>query len=546
MNTQKLPRSSVFSVVRLLLAAFLFLGLLQQQVSATSYSWINAKITTWSDTTGWSGGVAPVSDLDNVLTFSTTLNTTATNNLGTINLNRLNAANVGSSKNLTIAGSSVNNLNFVKDSLDVLPTFTIANNSATGSLNVTIPFTVTDALTITNSGSRGSTVSGAITNTGGMTFDGTGAGSITLGTGIISGAGGITYSGSYTVVASGGSTYTGVTTLSNGTVSVSSINNGGAAGNLGRATADSSNLIFNGGTLRYSGATNSSDRAFTINADKTATIDISTAASNLTLSAGATGAATNGALTKTGAGTLTLSGVNTYTGATTVSAGTLILAGSGSINSSAVTVNGGAFRNNSSTAYSGTLTFTSGSIGGTNMSGSLGGLTIGAGQTISPGNSPGTAATTDQTWAGGGSYLFEVNNATGTAGSDPGWDLLTGTGTLSLTATSGSKFNIVLTSLTLSNVGGDAANFDGLLSYNWKLADFVNPVAGFDSAAFNVDRSAFSNAATGTFAVVLGDTVSGGNSGQLYLAYTAVPEPATWALLAFSLTAMVVLRRRRD
>lgn len=36
---------------------------------------------------------------------------------------------------------------------------------------------------------------------------------------------------------------------------------------------------------------------------------------------------------------------------------------------------------------------------------------------------------------------------------------------------------------------------------------------------------------------------SGGNS--IDLTYTVVPEPSTWALLAFSLTAMVVLRRRR-
>ena len=32
---------------------------------------------------------------------------------------------------------------------------------------------------------------------------------------------------------------------------------------------------------------------------------------------------------------------------------------------------------------------------------------------------------------------------------------------------------------------------------------------------------------------------------DIYLNYTAVPEPATWALLAFSLTTVVVLRRRR-
>ena len=253
------------------------------------------------------------------------------------------------------------------------------------------------------------------------------------------------------------------------------------------------------------------------------------------------------AVAKSNSGTVTLSAANTYTGATTVSAGTLVLSSAGSIsNSSALNINGGTFRNNSLTNYTGTLTYTSGTVSGTNMNGSLGGQIISTGKTISPGNSPGTAITTDQTWAGGGSFLFEVNDAAGAAGVDPGWDLMTGTGTLNITATSGSQFNILLTSLTLLNAGGDAANFNGASDYSWKLADFANAVTGFDATAFNVNRSAFTNSAPGAFSVAWGTTVSGGDNTQLYLVYTAIPEPATWALLAFSLTTVVVLRRRRS
>ena len=41
-------------------------------------------------------------------------------------------------------------------------------------------------------------------------------------------------------------------------------------------------------------------------------------------------------------------------------------------------------------------------------------------------------------------------------------------------------------------------------------------------------------------------TITGVNSGKISIEYYAVPEPETWALLAFSLTTVMVLRRRRN
>ena len=98
-----------------------------------------------------------------------------------------------------------------------------------------------------------------------------------------------------------------------------SIGNGGVSGNLGAASNAAANLVFDGGTLQYTGATAGTNRNFTINAGKTATFDIT--ANNLTVSGAST--ATKRALTKTGAGTLTLSGANLYTGTTTINAGIL-------------------------------------------------------------------------------------------------------------------------------------------------------------------------------------------------------------------------------
>nr|MCU0750608.1 autotransporter-associated beta strand repeat-containing protein [Akkermansiaceae bacterium] len=252
------------------------------------------------------------------------------------------------------------------------------------------------------------------------------------------------------------------------------------------------------------------------------------------------------AITKSGTGTWSITnGTNAYTGATNINAGTLAVSATGSINtSSGVNINGGDFRYNASTNLSPTVTFNSGTISGTNWQGSLSGQTIGTGQTISPGNSPGTATTGAQTWASGGSYLWEINNATGTAGADPGWDLLSGSGTLDITAASGSAFNLLITSLTLSNSAGFATNFTDAGSYNWLIADFAS-ITGFDATDFNINTSAFANSFTGIFGVSLGGVgVVPGDNSQIFLTYTPVPEPR--AALLGSLGLIALLRRRRS
>jgi autotransporter-associated beta strand protein len=277
---------------------------------------------------------------------------------------------------------------------------------------------------------------------------------------------------------------------------------------------------------------------------------------NLELSGTSTGANTvsgaisNGSgtvnLVKSGTGTWSLTnGSNAYSGATNVNDGTLVIAGSATINSSSgVNINGGTLRYNASTNLSPTVTFSSGAVAGTNWNGSLGGLTIGSGQTISPGNSPGTASTVAQTWAVGGSYLWEINNATGTAGagSGDGWDLLTGSGTLDITAASGSEFNLLVTSLTLANAAGLATNFNDATGYNWLIADF-DTITGFAANAFNIDTDDFTNSFTGSFGVSLGGGFLPGDDSQIYLTYTPIPEPR--AALLGGLGLLALLRRRR-
>jgi hypothetical protein len=52
--------------------------------------------------------------------------------------------------------------------------------------------------------------------------------------------------------------------------------------------------------------------------------------------------------------------------------------------------------------------------------GSVGNLVVNSGGVLAPGNSPGTITAADVAWNGGGSYLWEINDALGTAGADPG------------------------------------------------------------------------------------------------------------------------------
>lgn len=155
----------------------------------------------------------------------------------------------------------------------------------------------------------------------------TGAHAMTL-SGVLSGSGGITKLGSGLLTLSGSNSHTGATTISAGTLSVASIANGGLACNLGAAPSAAANLVLDGGVLQYTGANSTSDRAFTISAGKTAGIEVTNAAANLTL-VGATVGSTGG-LSKTGAGTLTLTGVQGFIGATTVAGGTLSIGNGGS------------------------------------------------------------------------------------------------------------------------------------------------------------------------------------------------------------------------
>lgn len=124
----------------------------------------------------------------------------------------------------------------------------------------------------------------------------------------------------------GDNSYTGATTIAQGVLSVDTIANGGVNSGIGASAADSSNLWLEGGTLRYTGGTASSDRGFTFVKSGDilgAGIEVTEAGTNFTFS-GLVTSPDDATLTKSGAGTLTLAnGANDYVGGTIVTGGLL-------------------------------------------------------------------------------------------------------------------------------------------------------------------------------------------------------------------------------
>lgn len=199
-----------------------------------------------------------------------------------------------------------------------------------------------------------------------------------------------------------------------------------------------------------------------------------------------------GSLAKTGAGTMQLSAVNTYTGTTTVSAGTLAV--TGSIAASATTVAAGA------------------TLAGT---GTLNGATTNHG-TLAPGmNAVGTLTIANTlTLAPDSSIEWQLSDWTGAAGS--GFDRLV-VNAATLSATSSNPVVI--------RISGTPANFSET-SKTFVLVQSSGAVSGFGAAKFSIDTSGLSTG-SGTWAV----QQSGNN---LLLAYTRANRAPEFAVSSIS------------
>ncbi len=419
-----------------------------------------------------------------------------------------------------------------------------------------------------------------------------GAGNVTLGSGtltvaanstthtfsgVASGTGGLTKSGTSAWNLTGANTYTGATTITGGNLTITSVANGGSASNLGAASTAATNLVLNGGTLRYTGTGHSTDRLFSVGASEGAIVASGSGALNFTNTGtigfnSQTGARTlyllgtgngslapiwgdNGganALYKGESGTWTLSGANTYTGATTVDAGTLRLGASNVLsNSTAVSVSSGAtldLNGNNDTigslAGAGNVTLGSGRLtsGAANTSTTFSGVASGAGGLTKTGSGTltlsGASTYTGETFIFGGTLSINSlangggNSAIGAAPNGAGYLVFANNGALTYTGAAASTdrlFAMGSGGATINASGTGALQFTntGALTGNGQTdartltlggtnadGNTFNPVIGDFTGATSVTK-----AGAGVWNLTAANTYTGAttiNGGLLY------------------------------
>ncbi|WP_395736178.1 beta strand repeat-containing protein [Prosthecobacter sp.] len=259
----------------------------------------------------------------------------------------------------------------------------------------------------------------------------------------ISGSSALTKTGAGTLTLLGQNTYTGATSINGGTV-VLGVAEGSGVGPLGNGGV----ISFDGGILQYTAA-NQSDYSARLSSASGNLVAIDTNGQNVTFATALT--SPGGTLTKNGAGKLTLTGINTYSGNTTINAGTLTVTGAnsslGAMSSPTITVNAGAvldLTNNDTLGYTAgrnvlvinggtvqnnasgkrdtlinTVTMTGGSLSGTSLGDANGGAFSlnNATSVIATSDAAGNAAIISASISTQALAVFQVNRGTGAVAS---------------------------------------------------------------------------------------------------------------------------------
>jgi autotransporter-associated beta strand protein len=199
-------------------------------------------------------------------------------------------------------------------------------------------------------------------------------------------------------------------------------------------------------------------------------------------------------LVKTGAGMQILSSANSYSGGTTVSGGRLSVRADGATGSGNVIVES-----------AGTLEGINKIDGEAFISG-----TVSPGIGGAAGVSIGTLSAQAMTWNGGGTYLWEINNAT-----NGSWDRIGITDALNIASTSANPFTISVQSFDSLGDPGTPVDFNPYYDYTWGIAS-AGEVTGFDATKFVLDTTGFQSPVSG------GDFKLSLNGNDLVISYIGI------------------------
>jgi len=459
--------------------------------------------------TGGAGYTGSTYSGQNTYTGGTTINA------GTLNVGF--ASNIGVTANATATGAPTGASVFF-----AAPVNLIVGQKLTGSDNFVASIISPTQVLMTST--AGLTTTGALTS---YTFDATVAQS-----GSLLGTGAVTINGTTGTDAPALLADSGVTTANAITVGTT-----GASRTIGSSSTS--------GTATYTGN-------MTLNGGVTLS---AAAGGTVAFNTGAIGG--TGSVTKSGAGTVTLAGSNGYSGGTTITAGTLVLASNTAAGTTGIAIGASSatLQINSGITIANNITLSNASSAVTRQVAAGGNYTVGTSGNLT--SSFGGTNTTAKILAGANSagttdtITMSFRN-TAAAGNDAirMSDVFTLSG---VTNIGGNQTDLFVLELNASTVA--LGNFIGWIngSNSW-----VNAVSGNTGNNATVPQQGYAGAFS-SFQTTYGSTLSNyvgaygvdvGN-GNVWAVlnhnsdFGVVPEPTTWALLAFSLTTVMVFRRRR-
>ena len=276
-----------------------------------------------------------------ILSGSNSYSGNTTINTGILNIRNSYALGPGTLNNTTTNGELQVQGDITLDSSRV---YRLSNNASGGSgalvaiRNVSGTNTLQGALTVTGGGgglavqsdSGLITLNNIGTDTANRTliFQGSANGVVNGNITDASGGATVTKNGAGTWTLSGSNSFTGITTINVGILQANHAN-----------ALSTTNIVFGGGTLQYTGSSAGQDWSARFKNSTAGAIALDTNGQNVTL-AGVIDSTNTAGLTKSGSGTLTLSATNTFSGVTTVSSGTLKLNNNVAIQNSAFNPSG--------------------------------------------------------------------------------------------------------------------------------------------------------------------------------------------------------------